>query len=370
MEVVCLNRGRGVRAPSRPDPAEGLVGFTAAAVQHLQVSDQGFEATAVARRGDHRVRGERRPVRQEHPVAVEGGHGGHGLDPPLAHRFDQAHVLHRDGPLPRPAVQARRGPGEPLRRQVRDRGLRDQRPEPVHKPHRQPADEDPRALRRPAQRRAAHQVRGGAHREPHPGRPALGEVHGYLGAGVADADDQHVPPRVRRGLAVAGGVQQPPGVRIGARPVRQVRGVVEAGGHHHGPGRQQPPAGGVQGPAVPVGGALDPGHLDAGDQLQLVVLGVRLQVPDHVGPRDPAPEAARDRQSGQGRQPPGGVQPQPLVVAPPGGSDRVRLLDDHGPHPAGAQRRGDGESAGSRADHVHGARLGAGQIGCGRGHEE
>ncbi len=131
--------------------------------------------------------------------------------------------------------------------------------------------------------------------------------------------------------------------------------MVVAGGDDDRGAGQLPAPRGVQEPARAVGGALDVGDLDAGDDLQAVVLGVLLQVPDHVVPGHPPPEPARHRQPGQGGLPPGGVQAQAVVVAPPGVADVAGALQDDGPYASRAQSVGGGESAGAAADDVDGA---------------
>ncbi len=137
-----------------------------------------------------------------------------------------------------------------------------------------------------------------------PGGAALDQVHGDLGARVADADDEDVTAGVGGGVAVVAGVQEFAGVRVAAGPLGQARGVVVAGGDDHGAAGQLAAAGGVQQPAVATRGGLDARDLDARDDLQLV-LGVLLQVAHHVVARDPPPEGARHREAGQAGQPPG-----------------------------------------------------------------
>jgi hypothetical protein len=205
---------------------------------------------------------------------------------------------------------------------------------------------------------------GAAHREPYPRSAALDQVDGYLGAGVADADDEHVPAGVGGRVAVVRGVQELAGVAVAARPVGDPGRVVVAGGDHDRAAGQPASAGGVQQPA-PVGGGLDAGDLDAGDDLQLVVLGVLLQIADHVVAGRPAAEAARHRQTGERGAAAGGVQPQPVVVPPPGGADAVGLLQDDRAYAPGAQRGGRGESAGSAAYDVDGAVGGSRACGVG-----
>ncbi|GHG68579.1 hypothetical protein GCM10018980_62170 [Streptomyces capoamus] len=216
-------------------------------------------------------------------------------------------------------------------------------------------------------------MRRGAHRQPHPGGPALRQVHGDLRARVADPDDEHVTVPVGRGVAVVAGVQQLAAVSVPARPVGQPGGVVEAGGDHHRAAGQLPAAGGVQQPAGAVPGALDAVHLHSGDDLQRVVFGVLLQVAHQVVPGHPAAEPAGYAQAGQCGQPSGGVQVQPVVVPPPGGADPVGLLQDHGPDAPGPQRLGDGEAARAGADDVDravgGDRRAADGRGAGDGHE-
>lgn len=114
--------------------------------------------------------------------------------------------------------------------------------------------------------------------------------------------------------------------------------MVVAGGDDHGAAGQLAAAGGAQQPAVTTRGGLDARDLDARDDLQLVVLGVLLQVAHHVVAGDPPPEGARHREAGQAGQPPGRVQVQPVVVAPPGRPDLVGLLQYDGPYALGAQR--------------------------------
>lgn len=55
------------------------------------------------------------------------------------------------------------------------------------------------------------------------------------------------------------------------------------------------------------------------------------------------------------------MEPQPVVVGPPGGADGVGLLQDDGPDAALAQGGGDGEPAGAAADDVH--RVSGGLLG-------
>jgi len=246
------------------------------------MADQPFQRAFVAGRRDHRVRGDPGAVGQHHRVPVERPDRRHGDHRAVPHRVDQPDVLDGDRALLDPGVQARVGAGEAVRRQVGYGDTAHQAARPVDEPDREPADQDGGGLGGPAGRRAAHDVRNRADRDAYPGRTALDQVHGDLRAGVADTDDQDVLARVRGRGAVLRGVQQLAREVLAARPRGDPRGVVEAGGHHHGPPGQHPAAGRAQLPARAVVGPVDPGDLDARHHLQLVVLGVLLQVAHHV----------------------------------------------------------------------------------------
>lgn len=337
------------------------------------MAEQRLQRPVVAGGGDDGVRGEPGPVRQDHRVPVERGDRRHRDHPAGPHRVDQPHVLDRDRPLAGAGGQAAVGAREAVGGQVGhgDPGHHGRRA--VHEPYRQAADQDAGGLGRPARGGTAHDVRGGAHRDPYPRGPALRQVGRDLRARVADADDEDVPVRVRGGAAVVRRVQQLARVRVAARPVGDARGVVEPGGDDDRAAEQDPAARRGEPPvAGTVGRRVDAGHLDAGHHFQLVVLGVLLQVPHHVVPAHPAPEPARHLQPRQRRPAAGGVQAQPVVVAAPGRADPVRLLQHHRPYAPGAQRGGGGEAPGAAADDVDGAVVravgdGDGTTACGGG---
>ena len=342
----------------------------AAVVEDAERAHQALQAAFVPGGRHDRVRADPVPAGQDDLALLEALHRGHDLHRPLAHGVDQTDVLHRHRPLPHPGVEPGVGEREAVGRQVRHRDLRLHPAQPVDEADRQPAHQDPRVLGGPARGRAAHDVRGSADRQPHPRGAPLHQVHGDLGPRVADAHDEHVAAGEGPGVAVLRRVQELAVVRVAAGPVREARRVVVARGDDDRGAGQLTAAGGVQQPAGAVGGALDPRHLDAGDDLQAVVLGVLLQVPDHVVTGHPPSEPARHRQTGQRGHPAGGVQAQPVVVAPPGTAHPVGPFQDDGPYPPGAQGVRDGESARAAADHVDGAvrpvRLG-GPRGRGRG---
>ena len=275
----------------------------AAGVEHVEVADQALQGADVAGGGDHGVRGDPGAVR-EHDLAVA---------------LERLRRRPRSRPCPCARRRSGRRPAPGSRPPSpgstgRCRGAAARAPtgrarppwpcspaDPVHEPDRQPADEDAGVLGGPAGGRAAHDVRDGAHGEPHPRGAALHQVDGDLGAGVADADDEDVLAGVRAR-------------RCGTRRRAAARRCTPRG--------RASPAGAGCGcsrwrPRPPRAGqlavrrwraaasrcrrvALDPGDLDAGDDLQLVVLGVLLQVAHHVVPGHPPPEPARHRQARAG----------------------------------------------------------------------
>ena len=93
----------GACAGARPPCVTGLP----ALVQYAEVADQALQCPAVARRRDHRVRGDPGAVRQDRLAVVEGLQRGDRFDLAGAYRVDQADVLDRDRALADPGVQAR-----------------------------------------------------------------------------------------------------------------------------------------------------------------------------------------------------------------------------------------------------------------------
>jgi hypothetical protein len=106
----------------------------------------------------------------------------------------------------------------------------------------------------------------------------------------------------------------------------------------------------AQHPAVTVRVAVDPVDVRVEPDLEPVMLGVGLEVADHVVARDPLAVTAGDAEAGQVRQPADRVQVQPVVVAAPGRREGVRAVDDDRLDAGALQHRGGGEAAGTGAD--------------------
>jgi hypothetical protein len=93
------------------------------------------------------------------------------------------------------------------------------------------------------------------------------------------------------------------------------------------------------------------------------MIRVRPQIADHPVPADPLPFAAGDREAGQVRQPPDGVQVEPVVVLPPAVAHRRRSIDDQGldsspaEHRSGCQPRGTGSDDQGPVPLGHGGTL-------------
>ena len=197
MPLIGLVKPGEVQA-RRPLRGAGAVHHRAAAgVQHAEVADQALQGAVVAGGRDHRVRGDPGAVGQHHLAVLEGLDGRHGTTRP---RFTASiRPTSWTGIAPSLTREYRpvSGRGRPCAARSGTVTRHIRRPAPVDEPHRQPADQDARGLGGPAGRGAAHDVRGRADREPHPGGAALHQVDGDLGAGVADADDEDVLARVR-----------------------------------------------------------------------------------------------------------------------------------------------------------------------------
>ena len=156
---------------------------------------------------------------------------------------------------------------------------------------------------------------------------------------------------VRRRGGVARGVQHLAAEPLLARPGRLDGRAVVAAGDHHLPHPDLAVVGRDRRPRV--AGALQPAHLRAEPGGDAGVLGVAPQVLGHVVLGDPPPEAARDRQAGQGGLDARRVQVQPLVPPPPGVTDALAAVDHQRLHAPPPETGGHCQSRRSRAHDQH-----------------
>ena len=205
-------------------------------------------------------------------------------------------------------------------------------------------------LHRNAQPLALVEVRGRARGDANPCRAALDQMEGQLGAGDARAHDEDVLSHVRRRVDVVTGVDQVAGEGLPSGPVGQVGIVVETGGHHH-RGRVDDT---VVAAHLPMAvDSIDP--LDHGVEadVELVVSGVVLEVPDPLVPRGVLAVSAPARtEAGLGGHPAGGVEAQGRVAGAPAGGHLVRALEHDDVGSGSSQSRTGSEPGRSRpADH-------------------
>lgn len=179
------------------------------------------------------------------------------------------------------------------------------------------------------------------HGDAHAPGPRLGQVGSDLGAGVADARDQHVPAPVRGGVAVGRRVHQRTGEGPRAWPVGHDRDAVEAGRQHDVPGRHVDPS---TGDPVAAGGGKHGVNLDAEAHLDAVVGGVSLQVAHEVVAGDPAAVGARQPQPRQMRLDARRVQVQAVVPLGPGLADVLAAVQHQGADAVAQQARCRGQA--------------------------
>lgn len=162
---------------------------------------------------------------------------------------------------------------------------------PVDEARREVADRDAVGLGGDAQTRAPEDVRRGAHGDADLRGPVVGEVGGDLGAGVADADDEHRATGEGGAVAVGAGVDHLAGEGLETRPGGLGRRVVVASGDDEVvalvdlTGRGADPPAAVR-PLRPAD-LVHPGDLDAGSHVEPVVAGIGLEVLDDVVPGFP-----------------------------------------------------------------------------------
>ena len=197
-----------------------------------------------------------------------------------------------------------------------------------------------------AGRRAAEDVRRRPHGEADARRAALREVVGDLHAGAAGADDEDVAARVRRGVAVRGGVDERPAEPVAAGPLRDVA-VVEVAGRDDDVLRGQVARRGADHPAVTV--AVDALDARAQPHVELVAVGVAVEVAHHLVARGERADPAGVARARQLREPAARVQPQPVVARIPRRADRVAPFEHGGRDPSPAELRRRGEPGRSRS---------------------
>lgn len=181
----------------------------------------------------------------------------------------------------------------------------------------------------------------GPHRKLNLGLHA-GQLDRDLRGGVTGTDDENPLIAIARRLPIGRRMTERPRKCREARPIGDGRCTPVAGGYHHRArqpgafGRLDPPAGRI---------ASYPRDLDAELGRDLETRGIVVEIRDQIVPADPEPGAFRDRRSGQGRKPAGGVQVQAVVATAPGRSDRIRALEKRVRSAVLAEHRGDREAA-------------------------
>src|SRR5271166_2859811 len=180
------------------------------------------------------------------------------------------------------------------------------------------------------------------------------QIERDLAAGIAESDNEHALAREGLRIAVAARMQDRATEGFHAWPRWRMWEVSQAC-RDDGDGRLNRLISGFGAPVRSA--AADFAHLRTEARLQIKSRRVPFEVFDNLGARGIAAIGRRHRQAGQRRVIAISVQMEPVVVAPPDWTDRVRLLQDDNAETPGFETGRSGQAGRPCADDDGVARI-------------